>query len=465
MPHPIDRPSTRSSILPDPKSKMPFLLTRPRSRQSSELDRSIPPPPSPPKPQALTFFRTFSPRPVPPSDTYGPNTPETSPRAAARALRGWFGSPPSPRSGKPDEPEEYTWRYLDEGKEWEVFLRGVEDQGGAHVPLPTSPVSLRRAGEEDKDRRRRSDSKSSEWDAAIRAHARSLGYSCPSSPSELASNGSVESLASGYGSGSSAASSTHSPSMSLFSPSIRVATHYRPMRRRSSSYSHRETQRPTIASEDFVARYFAGEGPTEGSMLDGLKRASSKPRVMMDVPRWDETQSPEQQQQANALQLEVEIRPRRVTKTETLSRPAPAEPTFVGVVAATGAALTALSSVVAEPSLRSPRHALCPRPPSPASRNGRARSPTAHHHRTFRPSPLGPRSLSSSSVDREDDERWGDPPPADLETLREVWKGKRRRNTTDGLTTIWEAASHRECVFNGGAVEVGSEAQGRNIEG
>jgi hypothetical protein len=424
------------------------LLTKPRSRHSSsptnttsQLGLSLSPPRSPPlspPPLKPRFFRTFSLRSLPTSDTCGSNARGASPRAATRALRGWFGSPPSPSSDITKGQEEYQCRYLEQGKEWEGFLRSVEDEAGCGVPLPRSPVSLRRVGEEDKERRRRSDSKSSDWDAAMLAHARSLGYSCPSSPSELGSNGSVESLASG----SSGWSSPHSPSMSVFSPSIRVATHYRPMRRRSSSYSHSHSDggrepKGSIASEDFVARYFAGAGPTEGSMLEGFKRGS-KPKVA-NVPRGNEVQSPEQEQQQNALQLEVGARPRRATE---ILNPGTAEPTFVGTVApvSSGRTTSTGSSSVAElPSspLRSPRDSvLVLRPPSPAPR--RARSPTLH--RTFRPSPLRPRTLSPA--DHEGNERYGDT-PTDLDTLR-VWKSKRRRNTTDGLTTIWETGSHRE---------------------
>ena len=414
---------------------------------------SSPPPPPPPqtspKPQALRLFRTFSTRSAPTNETCGSNAWETSPRVAARALRGWFGSPPSPSSGKAEGQEEYKWRYLEDGKEWEGFLRSVEDEGGCVTPPPRSPVSLRRVGEGDKERQKRSDSKSSNWDAAMLAHARSLGYSCSSSPSEFGSNGSAESLASG----SSGGSSTHTSSMSLFSPSIRTASYYHPMRRRCSSYSDggRGSKRP-IASEDFVAQYFAES--TEGSMLEGLR---SKPKVVDMRTRRNEARSPEQQQQQNALQLEVETRPRQAT--ETIS-PGVTEPTFVGAITPVSKTTSTASPSVVEPSslsLRSPRDVVpVLRPPSPAPR--RARSPTPH--RTFRPSPLGPRTLSSAN--HEDDEQC-EGPPTDLDTLR-VWKSKRRRNTTEGLTTIWEMGSHRECVLNSVGVQVRSEAESRNID-
>src|SRR5258706_8106765 len=430
-------------------------ILRHSSSTTTTTTTSPPPPPSQspspspsPKPR---FFRPFSPRPAPTSDTCDSNARETSPRAAARALRGWFGSPPSPSSGKAEEQEEYKWKYLQAGKEWEGFLRSVEEERGCRVPLPRSRVSLRRVGEGDKERSRRSTSKSNNWDAAMLAHARSLGYSCPSSPSEFGSNGSVESLASG----SSGWSSTHSPSMSIFSPSIRVASYYRPMRRRSLSYSDggREAKRPT-SSEDFVAQYFAGEGPTEGSMLEGFRRGS-KPNVV-DVSKRNEAQNPEPKQE-NALQLEVETRPRRAT--ETLS-PGATEPTFGGTITPVSKTTSTASPPVAEPSslpLRSPRDTVIVyRPPSPAPR--RARSPTPH--RTFRPSPLGPRS--PSSADHEDSER-SEGPPTDLDTLR-AWKSKRRRNTTDGLTMIWETGSNRDYILNSVAIQVGSEAEGRSID-
>ena len=360
-----------------------------RSQPSPELQLQ-PASLSPPKAQALKFFRTFSTRPVSASNVNGLAPWETSPRAAARALRGWFGSPPSPRSSKTEEQEEYRWRYLDDGEEWEEFLSSVEDEGGSGGPLPKSPgASLRRVEEENSERRRRrtrrSESKSGDWDAAMLAHARSLGYSCPSSPSNLGSNGSVESLASGS-SGSSPAH-VHTPPMSVFSPSIRVAAHYRPMRDRTSSYSggKRGTKRPPLASEDVVARYFAGVGPAEGSMLEGFGRGP-RPEAM-GGPRRNEAHSPEQQ---NALRLEVEARD-------------PCCP----------------SSLAAPP---------------------RTRSPTPH--RGFRPSPLVGRR-SPSSVDGEDNNRREDR-LTDVETPR-VWNHKRRRNTTDGLTTIWETAigNHR----------------------
>jgi len=450
------------------------LLTRPRSRHSpsptntttsqmhpslspplsplSPLSSLSSPPPLPPKPQPLKFFRTFSPRPLPTSDTCGSNAREVSPRTAARALRGWFGSPLSPSSGKTEDEEEYKWRYLEQEKEREAFLRSLEDEGGyrCSVPLPRSPASPRRAGEEEEKerrrrRRRRGDSKSSDFDTAMLAHARSLGYSCPSSPSELGSNGSVESLASG----SSGWSSAHSPKMSVLSPSIRGATHYRPTTRHHSSslpssplsyYSYgggegRETK-PPIASEDFVAGYFAGDGPAEGSMLEGFRRAS-KPKVV-DVPRQSGAQSPEQQQQ-NALQLEVETRPQRAT--EILSPGGTAEPTFAPVPVSSSRTTSMTSSTAEQPPsfpLRSPRGTvLVFRPPSPAPRR-HACSPTPH--RTFRPSPLGARTLSLAGHD--DTERCENP-PTDLDALR-VWNRKRRRHTTDGLTTIWETGSHTE---------------------
>ena len=420
---------------------------------SPPLPPSPPSPPRPqtsPKPQALRLFRTFSTRSAPTSDTRGPNAWETSPRATARALRGWFGSPPSPSSGKSEAQEEYKWRYLEEGKEWEGFLRSVEDEGG----LPRSPVSPRRVGEGDKEMRKRSDSKSSDWDAAVRAHARSLRCSCPSSPSEFGSNSSVESLASG----SSGWSSTHTSSMSLFSPSIRTASYYRPMRRRCSSYSDGGESKRPIGSEDFVAEYFAESGPTEGSMLEGLIRGSKPVPTRRNVARGPERQQQQQQQQQqNALQLEIETHPRRAT--ENLN-PGATGPTFVGVVAPVGKTTSMASPSVAEPSslpLRSPRDVvLVMRPSSPAPR--RARSPTSH--RTFRPSPLGPRTLSSA--DHEGNEQC-EGPPTDLDNLR-VWKNKRRRNTTDGLTTIWEMGSHREGVLNSMTMQVRSEAEGRNVD-
>ena len=449
------------------------LLTSHRSRYSSPppTNTTSQPAPSlsrlsPPKPHPLKFFRTFSPRSLPTGDTCGPNAHarELSPRTAARALRGWFGSPPSPSSGKTEEQAEYKWRYLEQGNEWEAFLRSVEDdQGGPPLFRSRSPVSPRRVGEEEKERRRRrSGSKSSDWDAAMLAHARSLGYSCPSSPSEFGSNGSVESLASGS---SGWSSSTHTPSMSVFSSSIRTATHYSPTRRRSSPGSDsdsdlnggREVKR-SIASEDFVGQYFAGAGPPEGSMLEGIVRMSKPDAV--DAPRRNEAQCAEQQQQQqNALQLEVEVEPRPRRATETLS-PGTTRLTSVGSVAPVSRAILTTSLSVAEPPslpLRSPQDTvLAFRPPSPAQ--GRARSPTPH--RTFRPSPLGPRTLSSA--DYEVNERCEDP-PTDLDTLR-VWKSQRRRNTTDGLTTIWETGSHTESVLNSVVVEFGSEAEGRNIE-
>jgi hypothetical protein len=366
---------------------------------------SLPPSPSP-KAQGLKFFRTFSTRPLPTNDTGGTNSWETSPRAAARGLRGWFGSPPSPICRKAEEQEDYRWRYLDEGKEWEGFLRSVEDDGGLGVPPPRSPISFTPLRAKNNERRRRrSDPKSSDWDAAMLAHARSLGYSCPSSPSDFGSNGSVESLTSA----SSGWSSTHSPSMSVFSPSIRVAAHYRPMRSPSSSCSggRREPKRP-IASEDFAALYFAGVGRAEGSMLDGLRRG---PKL-----RRNEPQSPVQQ---NALGLEVGARPQPLA--ENLR---PAEPTFA----------------VYPPS--------SPAPP-------RTRSPTPH--RTFRPSPLRPRS--SSSVESEGNKRFEDP-STDFESVRH-WKSKRRRNTTDGLTTIWEMASCKEGMKSG-VVDACDETEARN---
>ena len=409
-----------------PRPPEMHLLTRPRSQPSPsptttpELELSSPPPSPRPKVQGLKFFRTLSTRPSSTSDADGLHAWETSPRAAAKALRGWFGSPPSPNSSKAEEQEEYKWRHLGGGKEWEGFLKVVEEDGGLDVPPPKSPTSPRRIREENKKRRRRSDPKSTDWDAAMLAHARSLGYSCPSSPSDFGSNGSVESLASG----SSEWSSTHTPSMSVFSPSIRKATYYRPMRRRSSSYSAggRETKRP-IASEDVVARYFAGVGPTEGSMLEGYSRGS-KPKVM-EVPKRNEAQTPEQQ---NALQLEVEARPGRTTQTLGSAEP------ISGASAPVSRTTRRSSPLVTEAYSQSPRDMLCP--PSPA----RMRSQNAH--RTFRPSPLG--SRHPSSVDYEDDKRSQDL-STDLETV-EVWS-RRRRNTTDGLTTIWEAGSNRENIF------------------
>ena len=446
MPHPY-----RSTLAPQHRTQRTemHILRHSSSTTATTATTTTPPSPPPPsQPQSPSpspkprFFRTFSPRPAPTSNTCGSNAREMSPRAAARALRGWFVSPPSPSFGKAEEQGEYKWRYLEAGKEWERFLKSVEDEGGCGVSLPRSPVSLRRVGDGNKERIRSNNSRSSNWDAAMLAHARSLGYSCPSSPSEFGSNGSVESLASG----SSGWSSTHTPSMSVFSPSVRAASHYRPMRRRSLSYSDggRETKRPT-ASEDFVAQYFAGAGPMEGSMLEGFRRGSNPNAVV--VSKRSEAQNPEQQRQHNALQLEVETRPRRAT--ETLS-PGATEPAF-------GGATTPTASPPSSSPLRSPRDTVIVyRPPSPTPR--RARSPAPH--RTFRPSPLGPRS--SSSTDHEDNERC-EGPPTDLDTIR-VRKSKRRRNTTDGLTTIWETGNHRDCMLNSKAVQVGSEAEGRNID-
>ena len=421
------------------------------SQLTPSLSRLSPPPPSPPKPHLLKFLRTFFPRPLPTSDTCGPNAQarELSLRAAARALRRWFGSPPSPSSGKTEEQAEYKRRYLEKEKEWEAFLRSVEDdQGGP----PLSPVSPRRVGQADNERpRRRSDSKSSDWDAAMLAHARSLRYSCPSSPFEFGSNSSFESLASGS---SGWSSSTHTSSRSVFSSSNRTATHYSPMRRRSSLGSDSDSDlngggeaKRSITSEDFVAQYFAGAGPSEGSMLEGIMRMSNPGPV--DAPRRSGAQCPEQQQK----KVEVEPRPRR--ETETLS-PGTTGPTFVGSVTPVSRTISTASLSVADPPslpLRSPRDTvLAFRPPSPAQ--GRARSPT--QHRTFRPSPLRSRTLSSAG--HEVNERCEDP-PTDLDTLR-VWKSKRRRNTTDGLTTIWETGSHRESALNSVVVEFGSEAEG-----
>ena len=68
---------------------------------------------------------------------------------------------------------------------------------------------------EDKKKRRRSDEKTINWDAATLIHARSfLGYSSLSRASDFCSNGSVKSLAFG----SSGWSSTHTPAMSVFRP-------------------------------------------------------------------------------------------------------------------------------------------------------------------------------------------------------------------------------------------------------
>ena len=445
MPHPY-----RSTLAPQHRTQRTEMHILRHSSSTTTTTPPSPPPsqsqsPSPstsPKPR---FFRTFSPRPAPTSDTCDSNAREMSPRAAARALRGWFASPSSPSFGKAEERGEYKWKYLEAGKEWEGFLRSVEDEGGCWVSLPRSPASLRRVGEGNLESRRRSNSKSSDWDAAMLAHARSLGYSCPSSPSEFGSGGSVESLASG----SSGWSSTHTPSMSVFSPSVRAASYYRPMRRRSLSYSNggRETKSPT-ASEDFVAQYFAGAGPTEGSMLEGFRRGSNPNAVV--VSKQNEAQIPEQRQQ-NALQLEVETHPQRAT--ETIS-PDATEPTFSG--ATTSTASTSVAKPSSSPS-RSPRDiVIVYRPPSPAPRSVRSPIP----HRTFRPSLLRPRS--PSSADHEDNEQC-EGPPTDLDTLR-VRKSKRRRNTTDGLTTIWEAGSHRDCVLNDVVVQVGSDVEGRNID-
>jgi hypothetical protein len=410
------------------------LLPRSRSRSQSppSSERSLQP-----KAQGIKFLRTFSTRPLSASNADAFTTP---PHTAARVLRGWFGSPPSPNSSGAEEQEEHKWGYLDEGKEWEGFLREVEDEGGFNVPPPKSPIFLRRVGGAETDERRssskrRSDLKSNDWDAAMLAHARSLGCSCPSSPSDFGSNSSVESLASG----SSGSSSTHAPSMSVFSPSIRVASYYRPTRCRPSSHTGggKETRR-SVASEDFVARYFAGGGPKEGSMLEGFRQG---PKPMgMEGRRRDEAQSPGQQ---NTLQLEVDAHPTRTT--EDLQ---PAEPTFSSFAPVSRTTLT-VSCLGTGAKLQSLRDASCPSSP-PTSPPPRAHSPTSH--RTFRPSPLGPRNLPS--IDSEDNKRCEDP-STDPETLR-VWKSKRRRNTMDGSTTIWEMAmrNHRESIMKSAVVEV-----------
>ena len=428
MPRPIDRLPTHDRTQPPPE--MHLLTTRPRCQPSPssstapELERGLSPPPplTPPRPkvQRPKFFRTLSARPSSTSDADAPNAWETSPRAAARALRGWFGTPPPPHSSNAGEQEEYRWRYLGEGRAWAGFLRAVEDDGALDVPPPRSPASPPRRGEESTERRRRSDPKSAHWDAAMRAHARALGYSCPSSPSDFGSNGSVESLASGSSGSSSAHAHAHAPSMSVFSPAIRRATHYRPMRRRAASYSA-----GGAASEDVVGRYFAGVGPAEGSMLDACRRGA-KPRPV-EPPRRHEGRSPEQQ---NALQLVVDARQQRAIQPL-----GPAEPTL-GTSAPVSRTAPSSSFSATEPYAPSSRDTLCP--PSPAS--CRTRSPNAH--RTFRPSPLGARH--SSSIDNEDDKRSQDP-SADPEAIR-VWS-RRRRNTTDGLTTIWETGSHRDGSF------------------
>ena len=407
------------------------LLTIPRSQPSSPSPATVTtaapdvertPPPSTPTPtptprtQGLKFFRTFSTRSLPSSSAEPARSWETSPRRAARALRGWFRSPPSPRSrsSKAEDQAEYKWKHLDEEKDWDGFLRGVEDAGGFGVPpLAMSPTSLRRAagaGEENEERRRRrsrSGSKSSDWDAAMVAHARSLGYSCPSSPSDFGSNRSRESLASG----SSGSSSAHTPSMSVFSPSIRAATHYRPMRSRAPSYSggRRET-RGAVTSEDFVLRYFAADGAAEASM--------PKPKRMR-TPIRNEGQSPSQQ---NALQLVLEAHPPHP--------PHPRRPSDILRPAEPILGSSPPSETQASP--RSPQNPWCPLSPSPP----RTRSPA----RASRPSPLRPRS--ASSVDGKDNKR-SEQASTDLEALR-IRKGKRRRNTTGDLTTIWETPSHRE---------------------
>ena len=451
MPHPIDRLPTHTTHHHTRHTQM-HLLTRPRSQPSPpststtpELELSpptLPTPPTPPqqpKAQGLKFFRPFSTRPLHTTDTDNLNPWETSPRAAARALRGLFGPPPLPDSSRVEGQAEYKWRCLEQERAWEGFLRSVEDEGGLGVPPPKSPASPRRVGGGNMERPRRSNSKSSDWDAAVLAHARSLGYSCPSSPSEVGSNGSVESLASE----SSGWSSSHAPSVSVLSPSIRSATYYRPTRSRSSSYSGgiREIKRP-VASEDIVARCFAGVGPTEGSMLEGLKRGS-KPKVM-EVQRRDEAQSPKRQ---NALQLEVEARPQRAA-AGTLGPAGPTLDTFAPV----SRMRPTVPPSVTEASSRPPRDTLCPLTPAPRC----TRSSTLH--RTFRPSPLGLRD--PSSVDSEDTKR-RENPRTEVETVK-VWKGKRRRHTTGGLKTIWETGSHRETAPKSAAVGVCSEAEGRN---
>ena len=160
-------------------------------------------------------------------------------------------------------------------------------------------------------------------------------------------------------------------------------------------------------------------------MLDACRRGA-KPRPM-EPPKRHEGRSPEPQ---NALQLVVDARQQRAIQIL-----GPAEPTL-GTSAPISRTPPRPSCSATEPYALSPRDTLCP--PSPAPR--RTRSPNAH--RTFRPSPLG--SRHSSSIDNEDDER-GQGPSTDPEAIR-VWS-RRRRNTTDGLTTIWETGSHREGIF------------------